>query len=84
VAVLPVAMGGGSGSATCDLVGDWFANRPLWSRVSVWDVVINVEAVSFIIEVFLAFAQERISHSPHWRLFFRRRSCQWLHNVFDF
>jgi fluoride exporter len=66
--VLLVALGGGIGSATRYLVGGWFANR-FGPAFPYGTFVINVTG-SFIIGVFLAFAQERVSLSPYWRLFF--------------
>ena len=66
--VLLVALGGGIGSATRYLVGGWFAGR-FGPAFPYGTFVINVTG-SFIIGVFLAFAQERVSLSPYWRLFF--------------
>ena len=66
--VLLVALGGGIGSATRYLVGGWFASR-FGPAFPYGTFAINVTG-SFIIGVFLAFAQERISLSPYWRLFF--------------
>jgi CrcB protein len=68
VAVLLVALGGGIGSVTRYLVGGWFASR-FGPAFPFGTLVINVTG-SFIIGLFLAFAQERISLSPYWRLFF--------------
>jgi CrcB protein len=66
--ILLVALGGGIGSAIRYLVGGWFANR-LGAAFPYGTLVINVSG-SFIIGFFLAFAQERVSLSPYWRLFF--------------
>jgi len=68
VAVLLVAIGGGIGSVTRYLVGGWFASR-FGPAFPYGTFVINVTG-SFIIGLFLAFAQERVSLSPYWRLFF--------------
>jgi CrcB protein len=68
LAVLLVAIGGGIGSVTRYLVGGWFAGR-FGPAFPYGTLVINVTG-SFIIGLFLAFAQERISFSPYWRLFF--------------
>jgi CrcB protein len=68
LAVLLVAIGGGIGSVTRYLVGGWFAGR-FGPAFPYGTLVINVTG-SFIIGLFLAFAQERISLSPYWRLFF--------------
>jgi fluoride exporter len=68
LAVLLVAIGGGIGSVTRYLVGGWFASR-FGPAFPYGTFVINVTG-SFIIGLFLAFAQERISLSPYWRLFF--------------
>jgi fluoride exporter len=68
VAALLVALGGGIGSVTRYLVGGWFAGR-FGPAFPYGTFVINVTG-SFIIGLFLAFAQERISLSPYWRLFF--------------
>lgn len=66
--VLLVALGGGIGSATRYLVGGWFASR-FGPAFPYGTFVINVTG-SFIVGFFLAFAQERVSLSPYWRLFF--------------
>jgi CrcB protein len=68
VAVLLVALGGGIGSAARYLVGGWFASRfgPVFPYGTFF---INVTG-SFIIGFFLAFAGDRLSLSPYWRLFF--------------
>ncbi|HLI79820.1 MAG TPA: fluoride efflux transporter CrcB [Candidatus Binataceae bacterium] len=66
--LLLVAVGGGIGSATRYLVGGWFASR-FGGEFPYGTFVINVSG-SFIIGFFLAFAQERASLSPYWRLFF--------------
>jgi fluoride exporter len=66
--VLLVALGGGIGSAARYLVGGWFANR-FGPAFPYGTFAINVTG-SFIIGFFLAFAQERVSLSPYWRLFF--------------
>ena len=63
-----VALGGGIGSAVRYLVGGWFANR-FGPGFPYGTFVINVSG-SFIIGFFLAFAQERVSPGPYWRLFF--------------
>jgi CrcB protein len=68
VAALLVAIGGGIGSVTRYLVGGWFASR-FGPAFPYGTLVINVTG-SFVIGLFLAFAQERISLSPYWRLFF--------------
>ena len=62
-----VALGGGIGSVTRYLVGGWFANR-MGPGFPYGTAVINITA-SFIIGLFLAFAQERAWLSPYWRLF---------------
>lgn len=66
--VLLVALGGGIGSVTRYLVSGWFASR-FGPGFPYGTAVINVTG-SFIIGFFLAFAQERASLSPYWRLFF--------------
>ena len=66
--VLFVAVGGAIGSAARYLVGGWFATR-FGPSFPYGTFVINVTG-SFIIGLFLAFAQERVSLSPYWRLFF--------------
>lgn len=66
--VLLVALGGGIGSVTRYLVSGWFASR-FGPGFPYGTAVINVTG-SFIIGFFLAFAQERVSLSPYWRLFF--------------
>ncbi len=68
LALLLVAVGGGIGSVARYLVGGWFADR-FGPAFPYGTFVINVTG-SFIIGFFLAFAQERISLSPYWRLFF--------------
>lgn len=65
---LLVALGGGAGSATRYLVGGWIANR-FGAAFPYGTFVINVTG-SFIIGFFLAFAEERASLGPYWRLFF--------------
>ena len=50
------------------LVGGWFASR-FGGSFPYGTFVINVTG-SFIIGLFLAFAEERVSLSPYWRLFF--------------
>jgi CrcB protein len=50
------------------LVGGWFANR-FGPAFPYGTFVINVTG-SFVIGFFLAFAEERASFSPNWRLFF--------------
>jgi fluoride exporter len=64
--VLFVALGGAIGSAARYLVGGWFAAGAAFPYGT---FVINVSG-SFIIGFFLAFAQDRVSISPYWRLFF--------------
>jgi CrcB protein len=66
--VLFVALGGAIGSAARYLVGGWFAAR-FGAAFPYGTFVINVTG-SFIVGLFLAFAQERVSLSPYWRLFF--------------
>ena len=66
--VLFVALGGAIGSAARYLVGGWFAVR-FGAAFPYGTFVINVSG-SFIIGFFLAFAQDRVSISPYWRLFF--------------
>ncbi|HEY6417692.1 MAG TPA: fluoride efflux transporter CrcB [Candidatus Binataceae bacterium] len=66
--VLFVALGGAIGSAARYLVGGWIASR-FGSAFPYGTFVINVTG-SFIIGFFLAFAQERVSLSPFWRMFF--------------
>ena len=66
--VLFVALGGAIGSAARYLVGGWFAVR-FGAAFPYGTFVINVTG-SFIIGFFLAFAQDRVSISPYWRLFF--------------
>jgi fluoride exporter len=66
--VLFVALGGALGSAARYLVSGWFAAR-FGPAFPYGTFVINVTG-SFIIGLFLAFAQDRISLSPYWRLFF--------------
>lgn len=63
-----VAVGGAIGSAARYLVGGWFANR-FGPSFPYGTFVINVTG-SFIIGLFLAFAHERVSLNPYWRLFF--------------
>jgi CrcB protein len=65
--ILLVALGGGIGSVIRYLIGGWFANR-FGAGFPYGTLVINVTG-SFIIGFFLAFAQERVSLSPYWRLF---------------
>lgn len=66
--VLSVALGGAIGSVARYLVGGWFAAR-FGASFPYGTFVINVTG-SFIIGMFLAFAQERVWLSPYWRLFF--------------
>jgi len=66
--VLFVALGGAIGSATRYLVGGWFAAR-FGAAFPYGTFVINVTG-SFFVGLFLAYAQERVSLSPYWRLFF--------------
>jgi fluoride exporter len=66
--VLFVALGGGIGSAARYLVGGWFAAR-FGAAFPYGTFVVNVTG-SFIVGLFLAYAQERVSLSPYWRLFF--------------
>jgi fluoride exporter len=68
LAVLLVALGGGMGSAARYLVGGWFASR-FGPAFPYGTFVINVTG-SFIIGLFLTYAQDRASLSPYWRLFF--------------
>jgi CrcB protein len=63
-----VALGGAMGSVARYLVGGWFASR-FGAAFPYGTFVINVTG-SFIIGLFLAFAEERVSLSPYWRLFF--------------
>jgi fluoride exporter len=63
-----VAIGGAIGSVTRYLVSGWFANR-FGAAFPYGTFVINVTG-SFIIGFFAAFAQQRASLSPYWRLFF--------------
>src|ERR1700691_2027525 len=63
-----VALGGGIGSVARYLVSGWFASR-FGPAFPYGTFVINITG-SFIIGVFLAFAQQRVSLSPYWRLFF--------------
>ncbi len=65
---ISVAIGGAIGSAARYLVGGWFASR-FGAAFPYGTFVINVTG-SFIIGLFLAFAEERVSLSPYWRLFF--------------
>jgi fluoride exporter len=65
--MLLVAVGGAIGSVTRYLVGGWIAARA-GSAFPYGTLVINITA-SFIIGFFLAFAQERVSLNPNWRLF---------------
>lgn len=64
--ILLVGFGGALGSITRYLVGGWVANR-LGAAFPYGTLLINITA-SFIIGFFLAFAQERASLSPYWRL----------------
>jgi CrcB protein len=66
--VLFVALGGAIGSAARYLVGGWFAAR-FGAAFPYGTFVVNVTG-SFIVGLFLAYAQERVSLSPYWRLFF--------------
>ncbi len=66
--LLFVALGGAIGSATRYLMSGWFAAQ-FGPAFPYGTFVINVSG-SFIIGLFLAFAQERVSLSPYWRLFF--------------
>jgi CrcB protein len=68
VAAFLVALGGGIGSAARYLVGGWFAAR-FGPAFPYGTFVINVSG-SFIIGLFLAYAQDRATLSPNWRLFF--------------
>lgn len=65
---ISVAIGGALGSMARYLVGGWFASR-FGGSFPYGTFVINVTG-SFIIGLFLAFAEERVSLSPYWRLFF--------------
>ena len=66
--VVLVALGGAIGSAARYLVGGWFASR-FGPAFPYGTFVINISG-SFIIGLFLAFAQDRAWLSPYWRLFF--------------
>jgi len=66
--VLLVGIGGFIGSIARYLVGGWFAAR-FGSAFPYGTFVINITG-SFVIGFFLAFAQDRVSLSPYWRLFF--------------
>jgi fluoride exporter len=66
--VLFVALGGAIGSAARYLVGGWFAAR-FGAAFPYGTFVVNVTG-SFIVGLFLAYTQERVSLSPYWRLFF--------------
>src|SRR5271170_4490684 len=66
--VLFVALGGAIGSTVRYLVTGWFAAR-FGLAFPYGTFVINVTG-SFIIGFFLAVAQERVSLSGYWRLFF--------------
>ena len=66
--VLFVALGGAIGSAARYVVGGWFAAR-FGAAFPYGTFVVNVTG-SFIVGLFLAYAQERVSLSPYWRLFF--------------
>ena len=66
--VLFVGIGGFAGSITRYLVGGWFGAR-FGSAFPYGTFAINVTG-SFVIGFFLAFAQDRVSLSPYWRLFF--------------
>jgi len=66
--VLFVALGGAIGSVARYLLGGWFAAR-FGAAFPYGTFVINVTG-SFIIGLFLAYAQDRVSLSPYWRLFF--------------
>jgi CrcB protein len=66
--VLFVALGGAIGSVARYLLGGWFAAR-FGAVFPYGTYVINVTG-SFIIGLFLAYAQDRVSLSPYWRLFF--------------
>jgi CrcB protein len=61
-------LGGGIGSVARYLLGGWFAGR-FGPAFPYGTFVINVTG-SFIIGLFLSFAQERASLSPYWRLLF--------------
>lgn len=65
---ISVAIGGALGSMARYLVGGWFASR-FGGSFPYGTFVINVTG-SFIIGLFLAFAEERVALSPYWRLFF--------------
>jgi fluoride exporter len=67
VAVLLVALGGALGSVTRYLVGGWIASR-MGASFPYGTLIINLTA-SFIIGFFLAFAEDRASLDPYWRLF---------------
>ncbi len=66
--VLLVAVGGAIGSVTRYLLGGWVAAR-YGASFPYGTFIINVTG-SFIIGLFLAFAQDRAWLSPYWRLFF--------------
>jgi CrcB protein len=66
--VLLVAVGGAIGSAARYLIGGWFASR-FGPAFPYGTFFINITG-SFFIGLFLAFAQERASLNPYWRLFF--------------
>ncbi|MHB8381760.1 MAG: fluoride efflux transporter CrcB [Candidatus Binataceae bacterium] len=66
--VILVAIGGAIGSAARYIVGGWFASR-FGAAFPYGTFVINVTG-SFIIGLFLAFADSRATLSPYWRLFF--------------
>jgi len=66
--VLLVALGGAIGSVARYLMGGWFASR-LGPAFPYGTFAINISG-SFIIGLFLAFAERRASLSPYWRLFF--------------
>jgi fluoride exporter len=62
-----VALGGAIGSVTRYLLGGWFASR-FGALFPYGTFVVNVSG-SFIIGLFLAFAEQRVWLSPYWRLF---------------
>jgi len=66
--VLWVALGGAIGSAARFIVGGWFAAR-FGADFPYGTFFINVTG-SFIIGLFLAFAQDRLYVSPYLRMFF--------------
>lgn len=66
--ILLVALGGGIGSVARYLVSGSLAGR-FGAAFPYGTLVVNITG-SFIIGLFLAFAQDRIWLGPNWRLFF--------------